>query len=87
MLVAFVFMATIVLLLLLCLIILASLSDHPRHFDQMLKIFEQLGTPSKDRPYLFLGGYVDKGPRSVDAMALLFLYKAGWEATWRVAKG
>ena len=50
---------------------------HPksRHFEQLLKLFEQFGTPDKRR-YLFLGGYVDNGPRSLDTICLLFLYKA-----------
>ncbi|CAL1163417.1 unnamed protein product [Cladocopium goreaui] len=45
------------------------------HFEQLLKLFEQFGTPDKRR-YLFLGGYVNKGPRSLDTTCLLFLYKA-----------
>lgn len=45
------------------------------HFEQLLKLFEQFGSPDKRR-YLFLGGYVDKGHRSLDTICLLFLYKA-----------
>ena len=52
-----------------------STSLKSRHFEQLLKLFEQFGTPDKRR-YLFLGGYVNKGPRSLDTTCLLFLYKA-----------
>ena len=45
-----------------------------RHFEELLQILEQLGTPEARR-YLFLGGYVDKGSRSLDTISLLFLYK------------
>ena len=57
----------------------------PRHFDQLLDIFQRFGVPGADASplrtagpihrYLFLGGYVDKGRRSLDAVSLLFLYK------------
>lgn len=63
----------------------------PRHFDQLLDIFQRFGIPGTDADplrtagpihrYLFLGGYVDKGRRSLDAMSLLFLYKVGG-MTW-----
>lgn len=52
-----------------------STSLKSRHFEQLLKLFEHFGTPDKRR-YLFLGGYVNKGPRSLDTTCLLFLYKA-----------
>ena len=52
-----------------------STSLKSRHFEQLLKLFEQFGTPDKRR-YLFLGGYMNKGPRSLDTTCLLFLYKA-----------
>lgn len=57
----------------------------------MLDIFQRFGIPGTDADplrtagpihrYLFLGGYVDKGRRSLDAMSLLFLYKVGG-ITW-----
>lgn len=46
------------------------------HFEQLVKLLERCGS-LPDTCYLFLGGYVDKGPpRSIDTMALLFVYKA-----------
>ncbi|CAE7332118.1 ppp1cc-b [Symbiodinium sp. CCMP2456] len=46
------------------------------HFDQLVKLLERCGS-LPDTRYLFLGGYVGKGPpRSIDTMALLFVYKA-----------
>lgn len=48
----------------------------PRHFDQLLQILDKMGHPSDTKRYLFLGGYVDRGPRSLDTVSLLFFFKA-----------
>ncbi|CAE6973128.1 sds21, partial [Symbiodinium sp. CCMP2592] len=46
------------------------------HFDQLVKLLERCGS-LPDTRYLFLGNYVSKGPpRSIETMALLFVFKA-----------
>ncbi|TGZ69059.1 hypothetical protein CRM22_003936 [Opisthorchis felineus] len=42
--------------------------------DNLVEIFEQLGSPAKQR-YLFLGNFVDRGGQSVELISLLFVYK------------
>ena len=43
-------------------------------FVQLLQLFERCGDLPETR-YLFLGGYVDLGQRSLDTISLLFLHK------------
>ena len=47
---------------------------HGQYYD-LMRIFRKLGFPSEHK-YLFLGDYVDRGPQSVETMALLLTYKA-----------
>jgi len=44
------------------------------YYDQLLNLFQRFGELPDSR-YLFLGGYVDRGRRSLDTIALLLLRK------------
>ncbi|CAE7400180.1 NPP1 [Symbiodinium natans] len=44
------------------------------YYDQLLRLFKRCGD-LPDTRYLFLGGYVDKGRRSLDTIVLLLLRK------------
>ena len=45
------------------------------YFDQLVKLLERCGG-LPDTHYLFLGGYVNKGKRSIDTITLLFTFKS-----------
>ena len=44
------------------------------HVHDLIRIFDKTGHPPETR-YLFLGDYVNNGPRSVETICLLFCYK------------
>ena len=47
---------------------------HGQYYD-LLKILKEKGRPSADNLYLFNGDIVDKGPKSVECILMLFCLK------------
>lgn len=47
---------------------------HGQYYD-LLKILREKGRPSADNLYLFNGDIVDKGPKSVECILMLFCLK------------
>ena len=44
-------------------------------YPDLVKIFQLRGPPSSTNLYLFNGDIVDKGPKSVECILTLFIYK------------
>jgi len=44
-------------------------------YSDLLKIFNNLGYPSSQNRYMFLGDYVDRGKKSIEVVCLLFCFK------------
>lgn len=44
-------------------------------YTDLLRLFEMGGFPSVERPYLFLGDYVDRAQQSIETACLLLCYK------------
>ncbi|KAI8927077.1 Metallo-dependent phosphatase-like protein [Entophlyctis helioformis] len=55
-------------------------------YDDLLRILAMCGKPYKTR-YLFLGDYVDRGPRSLETMLLLMCYKIQHTDTFFLLRG
>lgn len=55
-------------------------------FTDLLKIFEGLRSPEVTN-YLFLGDYVDRGPSSLNTIALLFAYKIKYPQNFFMLRG
>ena len=47
---------------------------HGQYYD-LLNIWDKNGYPSKEKPYLFNGDFVDRGSFSVECILALFIYK------------
>lgn len=47
-------------------------------FADLLRIFKRMGSPERCS-YIFLGDYVDRGPRSLEVMCLLLAFKARYQ--------
>ena len=56
------------------------------HFRDLLRTFRDAGDPSKVN-YLFLGDYVDRGPQSVNTIALLLCYKIKYPNNFFMLRG
>uniref|UniRef100_A0A914H3S9 Serine/threonine-protein phosphatase n=1 Tax=Globodera rostochiensis TaxID=31243 RepID=A0A914H3S9_GLORO len=55
-------------------------------FADLLKIFATIGFPP-NKKYLFLGDFVDRGPRSLETAVLLFCFKARYPESFFVLRG
>ncbi|KAK8886010.1 hypothetical protein M9Y10_041469 [Tritrichomonas musculus] len=56
------------------------------HFEDMLEIFKISGLPPYTR-YLFLGDYVDRGPKSVEVIMLLCIFKIKYPDSFYMIRG
>lgn len=56
------------------------------HFEDMLEIFKICGLPPYTR-YLFLGDYVDRGPKSVEVIMLLCIFKIKYPDSFYMIRG
>jgi diadenosine tetraphosphatase ApaH/serine/threonine PP2A family protein phosphatase len=54
---------------------LCVVGDLHGQLDDLLYIFRRHGFPSPSRPYLFNGDFVDRGPRSVEIVTILFAFQ------------
>lgn len=54
---------------------LIVVGDTHGQFQDVLNIFKQFGNPSRERPYLFNGDYVDRGSQGVEILCVLFAWK------------
>ncbi|KAI5170618.1 serine/threonine-protein phosphatase 4 catalytic subunit [Nematocida sp. LUAm3] len=55
-------------------------------YDDLLTIFKMNGSPKRTK-YVFLGDYVDRGPNSVETIALLLLYKVMYPSNIVLLRG
>lgn len=55
-------------------------------YHDLLRIFETAGFPPEEN-YLFLGGYVDYGPQSIETMCLLLAFKARYPENFFMLRG
>jgi len=55
-------------------------------FDELRRIFELGGMPS-NKKYLFLGDYVDRGPKQLETICLLFAFKVHYPETFHMLRG
>lgn len=58
---------------------------HSQVYD-LLEIFNNFGWP-KDRPYLFLGDYVDRGIHGIETICLLFDFMLKFPSTFHLLRG
>lgn len=56
------------------------------HFEDMLEIFKICGLPPYTR-FLFLGDYVDRGPKSVEVIMLLCIFKIKYPDSFYMIRG
>lgn len=63
-----------------------STGDVHGSFDELLKIFRLGGSPETTR-YLFLGDYVDRGPKQLETICLLFAFKIKYPNTFFMLRG
>lgn len=62
------------------------LGDVHGDFEDVLEIFEIFGTPPEGR-YVFIGDFVDRGPKSVHTLALLLCYKIKYPEDFILIRG
>ncbi|ESO11541.1 hypothetical protein HELRODRAFT_166542 [Helobdella robusta] len=58
---------------------------HGQYVD-LLELFRVVGNPS-EKPFLFLGDYVDRGKQSLECICLLFIYKVKYPKTFFLLRG
>lgn len=64
-----------------------STGDIHGEFDELKRIFQIGGTPDVGSRYLFLGDYVDRGPRQLETICLLFAYKVKFPQSFFLLRG
>lgn len=56
------------------------------NFESLKKIFELSGDP-KDKNYIFLGNYINRGQNSLECLGLLLAYKIKYKDTFNLLRG